>query len=68
MLKVDHLESNSIVTRELIPLLYVESANQNLLQSIQPPLLCQKAGVDQLRYCGHSFRIGAATTAAAKGI
>ena len=26
------------------------------------------AGVDQERYCGHSFRIGAATTAAARGI
>ena len=26
------------------------------------------AGIDQRNYCGHSFRIGAATTAAAKGI
>ena len=26
------------------------------------------AGVDQSRYCTHSFRIGAATTAAAKGV
>lgn len=26
------------------------------------------AGVDQQKYCGHSFRIGAATTAAARGI
>ena len=26
------------------------------------------AGVDQQKYCGHSFRIGAATTAAAKGV
>ena len=26
------------------------------------------AGVDQGKYCGHSFRIGAATTAAARGI
>ena len=28
----------------------------------------QKAGVDQSKYCTHSFRIGAATTAAAKGV
>ena len=28
----------------------------------------QKAGIDQDKYCGHSFRIGVATTAAAKGI
>ena len=27
-----------------------------------------KAGVDQTKYCGHSFRIGAATTAAARGV
>ena len=27
-----------------------------------------EAGVDQSKYCSHSFRIGAATTAAAKGI
>ena len=26
------------------------------------------AGVDQAKYCSHSFRIGAATTAAAKGV
>ena len=26
------------------------------------------AGIDQNKYCGHSFRIGAATTAAAKGV
>ena len=26
------------------------------------------AGVDQAKYCGHSFRIGAATTAAKKGV
>jgi len=38
-LKLDCLESNSIVTRELIPLFYVESANQHSLQSIQLPLL-----------------------------
>ena len=28
----------------------------------------RKAGVDHSKYCGHSFRIGAATTAAAKGV
>jgi len=38
-LKLDRLESNSIVTIELIPLFYVESANQPSLQSVQPPLL-----------------------------
>jgi len=38
-LKLDRLDSNSIVTRETIPLFYVESANQHSLQSVQPPLL-----------------------------
>jgi len=33
-LKFDCLKSNSIVTRELIPLLYVKSANQHSLQSV----------------------------------
>jgi len=28
----------------------------------------EKACVDQSQYCGHSFRIGAATTGAAKGL
>ena len=28
----------------------------------------EKAGVDQSKFCGHSFRIGAATTAASKGV
>ena len=28
----------------------------------------KQAGVDQRKYCGHSFRIGAATTAAARGV
>ena len=28
----------------------------------------RKEGVDHSKYCGHSFRIGAATTAAAKGV
>jgi len=38
-LKLNRLKSNSVVTRELIPLFYVESANQHSLQSIKPPLL-----------------------------
>jgi len=38
-LKLNHLDSNSIVTREIIPLFSVESANQHSLQSVQPPLL-----------------------------
>jgi len=38
-LKLDCLESNLIITKELMPLFYLESANQHLLQSIQPPLL-----------------------------
>ena len=28
----------------------------------------QRVGMDQRQYCGHSFRIGAATTAAQKGL
>jgi len=39
-LKLDRLDSNSIVTREIILLFYVESANQHSSQSVQPPLLC----------------------------
>jgi len=39
-LKLDYLQSNSVVTRELIPLFYVELPNQHSLQSIQSPLLC----------------------------
>jgi len=38
-LKLDYLDSNSIVATEIIPLFYVESANQHSLQSIQPTLL-----------------------------
>jgi len=38
-LKPDRLKSNSIVTRELIPMFYVESASQHSLQSVQPHLL-----------------------------
>jgi len=38
-LKLDHLKSNSVVIKEVIPLFYVESANQHTLQSIKPPLL-----------------------------
>jgi len=39
-LQLDRFDSNSIVTRELIPLFYVESVNKHSLQSVQPPLLC----------------------------
>ena len=28
----------------------------------------RRTGIDQQKYCGHSFRIGAATTAATKGV
>jgi len=38
-LKLDRLEHNYVVTRELIPLFYVESAHQHSLQSVQLPLL-----------------------------
>jgi len=45
-LKLDRLKSNSIVTRELMPLFYVESANkhslQSLLCSLQYSILQQK--------------------------
>jgi len=33
-LKLNHLDSNLIVTRELIPLFYVKSAKQHSLQSV----------------------------------
>ena len=44
--------------RVLLRQLFVEAVRDGL----------HKAGIDQDKYCGHSFRIGAATTAAAKGI
>jgi len=48
-LKLDHLQSNSVVTRELIPLFDGELANQHLLQSIQPPSLhCLQYSILQL--------------------
>ena len=39
---------------------------QRLVKALREVL--QAAGVDQSKYSDHSFRIGAATTAAAKGI
>ena len=39
---------------------------QRFVEEVRKAL--QQAGVDQAKYCGHSFRIGAATTAAAKGM
>ena len=39
---------------------------QRLVGAVRGAL--ERAGMDQSRYCGHSFRIGAATTAAARGV
>ena len=39
---------------------------QRFVEEVRKAL--QQAGVDQAKYCGHSFRIGVATTAAAKGM
>lgn len=39
---------------------------QRLVDAIREAL--QEAGLDHSKYCGHSFRIGAATTAAARGM
>ena len=40
--------------------------NKHFVDAVRSVLA--SAGIDQTRYCGHSFRIGAATTVAAKGI
>ena len=40
------------------------STRANFVELVRDGL--QRVGVDQQRYCGHSFRIGAATTAAQK--
>jgi integrase len=39
---------------------------QRLVVAVRGALV--RAGMDQSQYCGHSFRIGAATTAAARGV
>ena len=39
---------------------------QRLVEEVRQAL--GKAGLDPSKYCGHSFRIGAATTAAEKGM
>ena len=39
---------------------------QRLVDHVRAAL--QEAGLDQSKYCGHSFRIGAATTAAKRGM
>ena len=39
---------------------------ERLVRAIRAVL--QEAGVDASKYCSHSFRIGAATTAAARGM
>ena len=51
--------------------LFVLEGGQGLTRSRFVSLVrsaLDKVGVDQSAYCGHSFRIGAATTAAARGI
>ena len=49
-----HFEDGRALSRQL----FVEAVRKGL----------RMAGMEQDKYCGHSFRIGAATTAAAKGI
>jgi len=65
-LKLDHFQSNSIVTRELIPLFYVELANQH---SVQPPLLrglqCSILRLKKI-LVGHHFLIHFCTPRAAQ--
>ena len=39
---------------------------QRIVEMVRDAL--KKVGIDQEKYCGHSFRIGAATTAAARGV
>ncbi len=39
---------------------------QRLVVAVRQAL--ERAGIDQSKYCGHSFRIGAATTAASRGV
>ena len=41
-------------------------SRQRFVDAVRDAL--KKAKIDQTKYCGHSFRIGAATTAAAKGL
>ncbi len=39
---------------------------ERLVEAVRQAL--EAAGLDQSKYCGHSFRIGAATTAATRGM
>ena len=63
---------NYLVVREVVPGLLFEYRDgrfltrQRFLTAVWEAL--QTAGVDQSKYCGHSFRIGAATTAASRGM
>ena len=41
-------------------------SRQRFVELVQAAL--QKAGINESEYCGHSFRISAATTAAKKGM
>lgn len=49
-----HFEDGKVLSRQR----FVDAVRDGL----------HKAGIDESKYCGHSFRIGAATTAAEKGI
>ena len=63
---------NYLVVRKMAPgplFVYRDGwylTRQRFVMAVRDAL--QSAGVDQSKYCGHSFRIGAATTAASRGM